>query len=82
MEEKLENYQSNVLEHGRNLTLINVYIEIVNSVTLVYTMYMPAMQETWVQEDLEKGVATHSSILAWKTPQTEEPIGLQFMGSQ
>ena len=62
--------------------MINVYIEIVNSVTLVYTMYMPAMQETWVQEDLEKGMATHSSILAWKTPQTEEPIGLQFMGSQ
>ena len=61
--------------------MINVYIEIVNSVTLVYTMYMPAMQETWVQEDLEKGVATHSSILAWKTPQTEEPGRLQSIGS-
>ena len=46
---------------------------------------MPAMQETWVrslsQEDpLEKGIATHSSILAWRIPRTEEPGGLQFMG--
>ena len=35
---------------------------------------LPAMQETWVQEDpLEKGMATHSSILAWRIPWTEEP---------
>ena len=48
---------------------------------------MPAMQEAWVlplsQEDLlEKGMATHSSIPAWKIPWTEEPGGLQSMGSQ
>ena len=41
---------------------------------------LPAMQETWVpslgQEDpLEKGMATHSSILAWRIPWTEEPGG-------
>ena len=47
----------------------------------------PAMQETWVlslgQEDpLEKEMATHSSILAWEIPRTEEPGGLQSMGSQ
>ena len=45
------------------------------------------MQETRVQslgwEDiLEKGMATHSSILAWRIPWTEEPGGLQSMGSQ
>ena len=45
------------------------------------------MQETQVQslawEDaLEKGMATHSSILAWEIPWTEEPGGLQSMGSQ
>ena len=35
------------------------------------------------QEDpLKKGMATHSSILAWRIPWTEEPIRLQFMGSQ
>ena len=45
------------------------------------------MQETWVwsldQEDpLEKGIATNSSILAWRIPQTKEPGGVQYMGSQ
>ena len=47
----------------------------------------PAMQETWVQslgreDSLEKGMATHSSILAWEIPWTEEPGGLQSMGLQ
>ena len=47
----------------------------------------PAKEETWVrvlvQEDpLEKGIATHSSILAWKIPRTEKPGGLQSMGLQ
>ena len=46
---------------------------------------LPAMRETWVpslgQEDpLEKEMATHSSILAWKIPWTEEPGWLQSMG--
>ena len=46
---------------------------------------LPAMQETWVpslgQEDpLEKGMATHSSILAWRMPWTEESGGLQLTG--
>ena len=45
------------------------------------------MQETRVQSlsqeyPLEKGVGTHSSILAWRIPQTEEPGGLQSMGLQ
>ena len=45
------------------------------------------MQEAWVrslvQEDpLEEEMATHSSILAWEIPWTEEPGGLQLMGSQ
>ena len=45
------------------------------------------MQETWVQslvqeDSLEKGTATHSSILAWRIPWTEEPGGLQPMRSQ
>ena len=46
----------------------------------------PAMQETWVrslwEDPLEKGMATHSSILAWRIPWTEEPGGLQSMGLQ
>ena len=48
---------------------------------------LPAKQETQVQsllweDTLEKGMATHSSILAWKVPRTEELCGLQFIGSQ
>ena len=48
---------------------------------------LPEMQETWIQslgreDPLEKGMATHSSILAWRIPWTEDPGGLQSMGSQ
>ena len=48
---------------------------------------LPAMQETQVrslgwEDPLEKGMATHSSILAWRIPWTEEPGGLQSMGSK
>ena len=47
----------------------------------------PAMQETWVQspaweDPLEEGMATHSSILAWRIPWTEEAGGLQSTGLQ
>ena len=48
---------------------------------------LPPMQETWVQslgweDPREKEMATHSSILVWKIPWTEEPARLQSMGSQ
>ena len=48
---------------------------------------LPAMQKTGFQylcqeNPLEEGMATHSSVLAWEIPWTEEPGGLQFMGSQ
>ena len=47
----------------------------------------PLVQETWVQplgqeDPLEEGMATHSSILAWRVPWTEEPGELQCIGSQ
>jgi len=47
----------------------------------------PAVQETWVrslgwEDPLEEGMATHSNILAWRIPWTEEVGGLQSMGSQ
>ena len=47
---------------------------------------LPAMQETWVQSlgweaALEKEMAAHSSVLAWRIPETEEPSGLPSMGS-
>ena len=48
---------------------------------------LPAMQKTWIQslgqgDPLEKEMATHSSILAWRIPWTEEPGRLQSMGLQ
>ena len=48
---------------------------------------LPEMRETWVrslgrEDPLEKEMATHSSILAWRIPWMEEPGGLQSMGSQ
>ena len=47
----------------------------------------PAVGETWARslgwaDPLEKGTATHSSVLAWRIPWTEEPDGLQAMGLQ
>ena len=49
--------------------------------------HLPTVQETWVQslgweDPLDKEMATHSSTLAWKISCTEEPGGLQSMGSQ
>ena len=48
---------------------------------------LPAMQETQVQslsqgDPLEKGMETHSSVLAWRIPRTEEPGGLQSMAAK
>ena len=48
---------------------------------------LPAMQETWIQslgqaDPLEKDMATHSGIRAWRIPRTEESGGLQSMGSK
>ena len=48
---------------------------------------LSAMQENWVQslgreDSLEKRIVTHSNILAWRIPRTEEPDGLQSVGSK
>ena len=60
-----------------------------NEASLVAQMVrnLLAVQETWVwslgwEDPLEKGMTTHSSILAWEMPWTEEPEGLQSTGSQ
>ena len=60
----------------------HVYIHILGTVR-----NPSAMQETWVrslgwEDPLEEGMATPSSILAWRSPWTEEPGGVQFMGWQ
>ena len=64
-------------------------VQIRNGTSMVAQLVknLPTMQETWVQalgweDPLEKGMAMHSSILAWRIPWTKEPGGLQSMGSQ
>ena len=66
---------------------INTFILAGASLVAQMVKNMPAMQEAWVQsldweDPLEKGMATHSSILAWMIPWTEEPSRLQSIGSQ
>ena len=63
---------------------INIIFELVKAQMV---KNLPAMLETWVQslsreDTLEKGMAVHLSILAWRIPWTEEPGGLQSIGSQ
>ena len=60
-----------------------LFISLSNSAQMV--KILPEMQKSQVrslgwEDPLEKGMATHSSILAWETPWTEEPGGLQSMG--
>ena len=68
-------------------TTTNHHYILVASLVAQMVKHLPAMQETWVrslaQEDaLEKEMATHSSILAWKIPWMEESGRLQSLGSQ
>ena len=62
-------------------------VHVMVSLTARTVKNLPAMQETWVQslgqeDPLKKGMATHSSILAWETPWTEELGGPQSIGPQ
>ena len=75
----------------KTATIKQSYLDLVSDIgtsLLAHTVkHLPTMQETWVQslgqEDLlEKEIETHSSSLTWKIPWTEEPGGLQSMGSQ
>ena len=66
------------------LNIIKIYT-IRASLVAQMVKNLPEMRETWVQslggeDPLEKGMATHSSILAWKIPWMEEPGGLQTVG--
>ena len=59
-------------------------ISLVVSLVVQMVKNLPVIQKTWVQslvreDPLEKGMVTHSSILAWRIARTEEPDGLQSM---
>ena len=67
--------------------ILYIYIYVWASLVAQLVKNLPAVQETWVQslgweDPLENKMATHSSTLAWKISWTEEPGGLQSMGSQ
>ena len=82
---------SNLRVHLKVKKIARFQLTLVSSDGSLMVKNLPAMQETqemwlWVQslggeDSLEKEMATHSSILAWNIPQTEEPGGLQSMGS-
>ena len=63
------------------LIVYKLYVNNRASLLALIVKNLPSMPETWVQslglrDSLEKRIATHSSILAWKIPWTEEPGGL------
>ena len=69
------------------IEIISLFRELRASLVAQMVKNPPAMQETWVQspgweDPLEKGMATHSSILAWRIPWTEDSGRPQSMGSQ
>ena len=68
---------------------VNIFYYSIYGASLLAQMVknLPAMQGTWVrplawEDHAETGMATHSSILAWRIPKAEEPGELQSMGSQ
>ena len=74
---------------GRSLGEVKGYPLQYSWISLVAQMVknLPARQETWVlslgwEDPLKEGMATHSSILIWRVPRTEEPGGLQSIASQ
>ena len=65
----------------------SLFLFMFTSLVVQRVKHLPSMQETWVQslggeDPLEKEMATHSSIIAWKTPWMEKPDGLQSMELQ
>ena len=78
---KIRRKEVNITNNGH--VIINLWASLV----FQRVKCLPAMWETWVQslgweDPLEKGMATHSSTLAWKIPWMEEPDRLQSMGLQ
>ena len=78
--------QENKICHFSHFLFVN-YTCVRASLVTQMVKNLPAIQEIQVQclgweDPLEKGMATHSSVLAWRIPSTEEPGGLLSMGSQ
>ena len=83
----LENIMISDMSEKDKYCMISLYKESKKIKKTSECNHLPAMQETRVrflgwEDPLEKEMAIHSSALAWKIPWTEEPDGLQYMGSQ
>ena len=75
------------MDDSESITYIKRLVWYLASLVARSVKNLPAMQETWVQflgqeDPVKKGMATHSSILAWRNLWTEKPGRLQFMGSR
>ena len=78
------------MQISHNYIYIIMYVCVTHTYIYIHThkyIYRAAMQETWIwslgwEDSLEKGMATHCNILAWRIPWTEEPGRLQSIGSQ
>ena len=85
--EWINKYRDSACTHGTDGEGFSVYSPRVGaSLVAQLVKNLPAVQETWVrllgkEDSLEKEIATHSSILTWRIPWTEEPGRLQSMGS-
>ena len=82
-----ERHSKKEMEFGVRHSWISFIVPPLTSLGAQMVKYLPTMQETQVQslgweDHLEKEMATHSSILVWKIPRTEEPGRLQSMVSQ
>ena len=80
---------SHCFSYGRDFHLVLLWFLVTTMVSLMAQIVknLPTRRETWVQslgqeDPLEEGMATHSSILAWRIPWTQEPGRLQPIGSQ
>ena len=76
-----------ISEKGIRINISQCLLCQVCALVAQWVKHLPPMRETWVrslgwEDPLEKEMATHSSILAWRIPWTEEPGRLQSMGSQ
>ena len=79
-------YKQNKITYAQIFIVCLIHVEF-SSLVAQTVKNLPALQETMVwslcwEDPLEKEMATHSSILTWRIPWTEEPNGLQSMGSQ
>ena len=77
---KISTASSNTIHEFAHVNFLLVNLKIIKYISLVAPLLknLPAMQETWVRsldwkDPLEKGMATHSRILAWRITRTEEP---------